>query len=92
MMSLLGSRQGGVGGVEVGRIGWGYLLGGIVELFGLTVDCDRDLFPCDDDDDDLYDDLQQPPTRNLSNSIFLKAQTKQKHKVMYPLILFRCAS
>ena len=50
-------------------------------------ECDLGLFLCDVDHDDLYEDLQQPFTRTLFNSIFFKAQTKQKHEVMYPEIL-----
>lgn len=65
----------------MGRVGWGYLLGGIVELFGLTTlasDWDRYLFLCDDGDD-LYDDLQQPPTRDLFNSTFFQSTKTQRN-------------
>ena len=60
-----------MGGVEVGRIDWGYLLGGIVE-FGF-----RDLFLCDDDDNDLYDDLQQPPPGFIQLDFFFFKTTNQ---------------
>ena len=40
--------------------------------------CDRDLSLCDDDHDDLYEDLQQPFTRNLFNSIFFQSTNQAK--------------
>lgn len=63
----------------MGRVGWGYLLGGIVELFGLTTlasDWDRYLFLCDDGDD-LYDDLQQPRQEFIQLDFFQSTKTQR---------------
>ena len=86
MMSLVGSRQGGTGGVEI-RVGWGYLLGGIVESFGLLRDA-IGTFPSAMTTTTICTKTFNSPSPGIySTRFFFKAQTKQKHEVMYPEIL-----
>ena len=83
MMSLVGSRQGGMGGVEI-RVGWGYLLGGIVESFGLLRNAIATFSSAMTTTTICTKTFNSPSPGIYQLDFFFKAQTKQKHEVMYP--------